>query len=435
MNWIKNNPGFTFLFFILAIVSFLTFRAYHNDRNKIVEIGKQKIEIRGKLEQITDAISNLKTEINGVKANDSLRKLWQSKLYDSEKDLLDWKKELNDLNEETQAEIQSLWMHQMEYIAALIALIVAVVFFKTLDEKAKDKIQEEIAKITGKKLEDVKKNYDEYIRHKELKDKAKILVLNRQGTKLPDIFMKVMAFFGVNPVENADLININELSDYTKHLARLTEADVVVVENQVSDKAWQLPRGIPVSDKNKLEMHINENENELNAYITLKDILEGQSLNDNRLNIVQKVFPGFSRKKCNPVDIAMLLFEKDLVYKNDVLDREIIRRDLRFDVRLALNWMHASGNLRAQLIAYLGKIITKKDAQLDQLKNTLTMVELADAVCANGRTALLYYGKGSFPVDLVNPAYQHLITFANAPSQLYGNLLNMLKFKYEMERI
>lgn len=451
INWIKNNPGFSFLFFILAIASFLTFRAYHNDRNKIVEIGKQKIEISGKLEQITDAISDLKTEINGVKANDSLRKLWQSKLYDNEKDLLDWKKELNDLNEETQAEIQSLWMHQLEYFAAFIGLIVAVVFFKTLDEKAKEKIQEEIAKITGKKLEDVKENYDEYIRHKELKQKAKILVLNEKGTDFPDIFIKVMRFFGISLHKNsADLINLNGLQDYKNHLDKMQEVDVVIIENQVSDKEWKLPHRLPEHTMPKLEEYIAKTNNRQNTYVLLMDILANNknSANENEVNIIKEIFPDFKMKKCSPLDIAMLLIKEDLTFlelvfeyriegdnkPHYVLDKALINKDFLLEARLDFNKMDKT-ELKNKLISYLEGQKKRLNNELSQLEHIKQMVYLTNAICSNGKTAVFYYGKGIFPVDFVEPAYQHHVAFTNAPSQLYGNLLNMLKFKYVLKEI
>jgi len=78
--------------------------------------------------------------------------------------------------------------------------------------------------------------------------------------------------------------------------------------------------------------------------------------------------------------------------------------------------------------------ITQKAQTDNSFKNIKTLIELAEKIC--NKTAIVYYGqqgKGNFPSDFVDPDKQHMITFANAPSQLYGNMLNMLKFKNELE--
>ena len=101
------------------------------------------------------------------------------------------------------------------------------------------------------------------------------------------------------------------------------------------------------------------------------------------------------------------------------------------DVYIQFNKLHQNGQLTNKLINY----IDSKINELKQKKNSLILAEIANEVCSNEKTAIFYYGKGTFPIDSVNPKYQHLVTFANAPSQLYGNLLNMLKFKYELKKI
>ncbi len=66
--------------------------------------------------------------------------------------------------------------------------------------------------------------------------------------------------------------------------------------------------------------------------------------------------------------------------------------------------------------------------------NNLYLINLSNEICDT--TAILYYGqagKGNFPSNFVESDKQHMITFANAPSQLYGNMLNMLKFKNELD--
>ena len=67
-------------------------------------------------------------------------------------------------------------------------------------------------------------------------------------------------------------------------------------------------------------------------------------------------------------------------------------------------------------------------------ENKYHLIDFADKIC--DKTAILYYaeaGTGFFPTKEVKEENQHFITFANAPSQLYGNMLNMLKYKSEIE--
>jgi len=61
-------------------------------------------------------------------------------------------------------------------------------------------------------------------------------------------------------------------------------------------------------------------------------------------------------------------------------------------------------------------------------KNLATFKTLAEKICKD--TPLIYYGGGHFP-RFTDDKIQKNITFANAPSQLYSNMLNMLKFKLE----
>lgn len=63
-----------------------------------------------------------------------------------------------------------------------------------------------------------------------------------------------------------------------------------------------------------------------------------------------------------------------------------------------------------------------------------SFIELANKIC--GTTGIVYYGdanNGKFPSDKVEDGKRINITFANAPSQLYTSILNMLKFRNELK--
>lgn len=58
-------------------------------------------------------------------------------------------------------------------------------------------------------------------------------------------------------------------------------------------------------------------------------------------------------------------------------------------------------------------------------------VSLANKVCDT--TTLLYYGGGRLDTTNVDENKQHFVSFVSASSQLYGNMLNLLKYKFELK--
>jgi len=58
-------------------------------------------------------------------------------------------------------------------------------------------------------------------------------------------------------------------------------------------------------------------------------------------------------------------------------------------------------------------------------------VNLANAICDT--TPILYYGDGRYPINKVDEDKQHFVAYTNASSQLYGNMLNVLKYKFELQ--
>lgn len=66
----------------------------------------------------------------------------------------------------------------------------------------------------------------------------------------------------------------------------------------------------------------------------------------------------------------------------------------------------------------------------DIVKHKCIFFEFMEKVCL--RTSLLYYGEGRLETP-ADPSLKALVTFTNATSQLYGNLLNMIKFRDELK--
>lgn len=64
-------------------------------------------------------------------------------------------------------------------------------------------------------------------------------------------------------------------------------------------------------------------------------------------------------------------------------------------------------------------------------QNQAIMINLINQIC--GQTALIYYGPGVLQSTKADPDKQHLVAFANSPSTLYSNVMNLLKFKDILE--
>jgi hypothetical protein len=68
-----------------------------------------------------------------------------------------------------------------------------------------------------------------------------------------------------------------------------------------------------------------------------------------------------------------------------------------------------------------------KDDLKNDRQNQAIMVKLANNICEN--TAMVYYGPGVFPIENVKDSNQHLLAYAQSPSTLFSNIMNILKFK------
>lgn len=84
-----------------------------------------------------------------------------------------------------------------------------------------------------------------------------------------------------------------------------------------------------------------------------------------------------------------------------------------------------SNELQSEIIEENKKI---SDINVIPKRNIEIFKELTKRIAK--KVPIIYYGGGHFP-RIKDDEFQENITFANAPSQLYGNMLNMLKFKIE----
>lgn len=122
----------------------------------------------------------------------------------------------------------------------------------------------------------------------------------------------------------------------------------------------------------------------------------------------------------------LLVIENHIV-KNWVLDnRKVIEKKEKLEKELEISKSENKD------LSKLTDTINDLDKQITFVKNNnKALVDLADNICH--KTAIVYKGLGQFPVRGVKDRYVHMITFANAFSQLYGNILSMLKFVNELD--
>lgn len=64
--------------------------------------------------------------------------------------------------------------------------------------------------------------------------------------------------------------------------------------------------------------------------------------------------------------------------------------------------------------------------------NQAIIIRLANEICSN--TGLIYYGGGNILSNLIDELNQPMFSFAQAPSTLYSNMMNLLKFKNVINR-
>jgi hypothetical protein len=445
METIKRYKQYLIYLYILVVSVFAIF-AYmqiKNDNHKFYETK----EGLSKQEKIIDSLTGIytKTEnkiaeyLSHKETNDSIRKINELQIKKFNKDLsdirdkvIDNKDELVRLEKENEETLKSLWTHQIEYFALIIALLVGLIFFANLEHLAKEKMEKEIAKITNREIQDIRENYTQFIRHNTLKKDAEILVLNEKGTNFNEAFTEVMDLFDVR-YDSDQRIDVAGLEDAISDtvISKLSNADIVIIENQNNgdnEKVWKLgllPRNI--NTKDDLNKIINKLKDRLKAYQSLTAVVINEQQPDNHLPIIKELLKDY-HCKIKPWDLILMLDQVDAPDRSLAAKAGCVEN--KIDINICMQKKKQNELLKVLSKYFDIKIKDLKD-KISQYKNQLAMVELADKLCKH-EVSLFYYGLGNFPVKLVNEKYQKWVSFANAPSQLYGNMLNMLKFKYEI---
>jgi len=311
--------------FLLAI-SIVTFAQKNNNPQSI------------RINKLEKQVKSINDSINKLKQDDASLYVLKDKIINDKIDYQETEKKIIDLDNKIEDKFDNWIVKHIETFMALMAGILALIFWyrgkKINAEKIKEEVEKKIANLTDIEEEFIHKNLTEYKKHIDIKNNAKIIVLNEKGTDFHLGFKKVLQLYK-NYKEHKHRIDITGLQDALKPeiIKRLKDADVVIIENQVENgKHWKINIGFKCS--------------------TIEDIISNS-------------------------------------IKGTAIERE-------------------------------------------PFENNLNLIKLCNQICDT--TAVIYYGqsgKGNFPSNFVAADKQHMITFANAPSQLYGNMLNMLKFKLE----
>lgn len=137
---------------------------------------------------------------------------------------------------------------------------------------------------------------------------------------------------------------------------------------------------------------------------------------------VTNLYPNCSNLDVEGLDQALLSYNIKLLKESDLVVIENQLSDYKWNIKKQNIKEEYSKDKKVRIEE--GNKITEDNIE--------RLVELANKICAD--TTIVYYGKsndGFFPTDKVKENLQENITFANAPAQLYSNMLNMLKFKLE----
>lgn len=327
-NWIKrgNNGFMTSIWALILIVVAIAYFEYYNYNKHFdrIEQNYTKSETNQKLNAVLKKLTQ---------TQDSIQHKEELPYFELQKDFLDVKSEVTSLKSEVEAEKKSFFRIFSSFwgiMGSILGLIAVFFAYKEFMQKA---VIKEIAKITGKSIEHIQQNFDQYLKHVNLKKDSKIIVINEKDTKMPNSFKKVINLF-----PNNEYLELEKLEDVLldSNIKKLKEAKLVVIENQVHSNLWNIYKKPPNKVFDNYSNKLKEEVNNLN-----KKIMENNSTPENNIKAFKK---------------------------------------------------------------------------------------LAEQICK--QTSLIYYGGGHFP-RFDNDEIQENITFANAPSQLYGNMLNMLKFKLE----
>lgn len=190
------------------------------------------------------------------------------------------------------------------------------------------------------------------------------------------------------------------------------------------------------------EAFIHKNLNEYKKHLEIKESATIYVLNETGTDLpkgfikVLDLFKGYEEHK-HKIDINGLeeALKPDIIEKLKKADLVIIENQVEKDEKgNEKHWKIYIDKKYDSLKKIKDESIKGTQEERQAFQNNLHFIKLSNIICDT--TAIVYYGqagKGNFPSNFVDSDKQHMITFANAPSQLYGNMLNMLKFKNELE--
>lgn len=109
-------------------------------------------------------------------------------------------------------------------------------------EELDKKVPLEVAKITKAEVDSLNKEFKEFRKHNELRTSKKFIILNKKNTDFPIGFQKTMMLFNVDISDKQNLVEVEKLEEALEdeNLAKLKEADVVLIENKVPAKVWDV---------------------------------------------------------------------------------------------------------------------------------------------------------------------------------------------------
>lgn len=133
------------------------------------------------------------------------------------------------------------------------------------------------------------------------------------------------------------------------------------------------------------------------------------------------------RNMKNFVKLSDALADKNIAEFKDVDVVIIENQDIKMQWKIGNNT--TLSNERIMEISKAGP--ETPDDLNNEHQNQAIMIALINKICDH--TALVYYGPGVLQSTKADPDKQHLIAFANSPSTLYSNVMNLLKFKDILE--
>ncbi|SFS79408.1 hypothetical protein [Lutibacter maritimus] len=358
------------------------------------------------------------------------------------KEILEHQTKLITLSEKVEKSHKSWIMELIRNWVFVIAALIGVITFFGVRTSINNLVAEQVAKLIGVDVSDVKNIIKSKINHIKLRKDKNVFILNQEGSEFTDEFKNVMQLFHVDTNNNKYLANINGLNAIDKNIIeQIRKHDYLVIENQAikDEHIWDLNISMPLL--NECNKYFKNDETEKTSEELLKENLNSEIETHN--SAYQKLLIKIKKSEIIPkIKYEDYLF---LGNKNQFrLEKE--KCETKKYIRELEGFIHnldSSSESEVKIksleteIEFLKDLIKTIESYMKVLKtsNIYNLVKLANSICDT--TAIIYYGqsgKGQFPTQFVKPELQTRINFANAPAQLYGNLNNQMQFDNEMER-